>query len=163
MAISVTYKRTHKHIVEWIVKDRWTVSDFEISLIKTGNMIQDNTPHKTNVIIDMQATFVFPTSVINSVIQLHYDNQFPENYGLSVIVSQMPMVRSLFTLFASSPITANRIFLASSMKEALEITCKNTPKATSGNSGTSSTNGGGLPSNTGIATMCNNDCQAWIR
>ncbi|MEL6149481.1 MAG: hypothetical protein AAFV33_17790 [Chloroflexota bacterium] len=121
MPITVKRYDTHNRIILWQVGSRWDLTDYYTAMQDTASLVSAHFPQRADVLIDMQHTLIFPSNVIQAIIQQHYDGNFQQNYGVTVIVSTAPIVRSLFSIFSASPFTRDRILLTSTVEKGVEV------------------------------------------
>lgn len=93
MPVTADWYNLDKTIVLYTIEGKWTWDELYPEYEKAIAM-EKAQPHRVDVIIDMTASTHLPVSVITHM--RHISDKQPENIGLTVIVTQNPMVNAMY-------------------------------------------------------------------
>ncbi len=118
MNVRITWTAELPNTVIWKIEPTWTMHDYERAVERTRRMVQKRAPDVIDVLVDMTETLTVPSRALGAVVRCHFGDGLSANYGVSVIVSQKPIVQVIYPVLAKAPSTHNRIYLARTIDEA---------------------------------------------
>lgn len=103
MAIEVKWIQESRKTIKWTVSERWTYSDYHRAIVVTRKMMAEQAPKPISVLLDMRDTYMVPTGVISAIVKCHHEGWLPENYDHSVVFSQQPIIKQIYSILNSIP------------------------------------------------------------
>jgi hypothetical protein len=116
MGITVAWDNERKTIIRYTYTGQWTWPEF-YAAAEQQHCLQDEVKHRVDMIVDTLATSFIPDGLqwqFNRAISLSHPNT-----GITVIVSDRPLIKSVFYLFCKMyPTAADRYRLVETMEQA---------------------------------------------
>jgi hypothetical protein len=119
MPVTADWYDLDKTIVLYTIEGKWTWDELYPEYEKALAM-EKAQPHRVDVVIDMTASTHLPMSVLTHM--RHISDKQPANIGLTVIVTQNPMVNTLYQVGCKVHSNIQRYFVITrTMDEALTM------------------------------------------